>query len=90
MRPQVGKSYVAVSADGDIDGYWVFFIVAEVQQNGESFYIGLMNGPSNLAAHLFTAEGRSVDTSDFALGFVLQSVSRQRAKWAVSDCIGFT
>ena len=90
MRPKVGKSYIAVSADGDLEGQWTFIIVAEVQQNGDSFYIGLMDSPSNLAAHLFTAEGRSIDTSEFALGFVLRAASRQRAKWIVSDCIGLS
>ena len=88
MKPEVGKSYIAVSADGDIEGYWVFYIVAEVKQAAATFYIGLMNKPSNMTAHLFTTEGRSIDTSDYALGFVLTSTSRQRPKWSIAKCVG--
>ena len=82
VKIRVGRSYWARCLD--LDGDWNFQIIATVDRDGITYFVGMMSGvPWNGSAQLFREDGTSLDCSGHALGYEIYEVSRSKLKWSV-------
>jgi hypothetical protein len=87
MRIEVGRVYEAImpSEDPSGDMFWRVQIIAEVEQDGARYFVGLTLGQgfSNYCARMYDTNGKQHDMEAGGLGLMLTRLSRVKPQWTV-------